>query len=90
MKTIRLGPLRQRACFDSLVIMFEITIRDKETGRSVVLEYSKTSDLTYRIEPDPKEAMVKTFGVYQLDDIEEFLCRVAEDLETWYKRIDNE
>jgi len=70
--------------------MFEIIIRDKETGRSVVLQYTKTSDLTYHIEPDPKEAMVKTFGLYQLDDLEEFLCRVAEDLENWYARIDNE
>lgn len=70
--------------------MFEIIVKDKQTGRSVTLEYSKTSELTYQIHPDPKEAMVKTFGVYQLDDIEEFLCRVAEDLETWYKRIDND
>lgn len=70
--------------------MFEILIRDKDTGRSVTLEYTKTSELTYRIHPDPKEAMVNTFGVYQLDDIEEFLCRVAEELEAWYKRIDNE
>jgi hypothetical protein len=67
--------------------MLEITIKDVDTGRSLLFHYRRKGDLSYTIDPSPKE-LLKTFGVYELDDIEEFLRTIADDLDAWYNRID--
>ncbi len=64
--------------------MFELTLRDTKTDRSVTFTYDIRGDVVTTISPDPKQELPSVFGIYELDDIESFLKDMIDEMERFY------